>query len=294
MAEITASMVKELRERTGSGMMECKKALVETNGDLEAAVDLMRKKGMAQADKKASRVATEGTIAIAIADDKHTAVVVDVNSETDFVSKGEEFQTFANQVAQAALAHKPATLEALLSTTLESGQDVETRRRELIAKIGENITIRRYELIETSGVISAYKHGDKIGVLVDGSGDEMVLRDVAMHIAASRPAAISEADVDAALIEKEKEIFTAQAKESGKPDDIIEKMIVGRINKFLKEITLMNQPFVKNPDQTVAQMLKAADAMVERMWRLEVGEGIAKQEVNFAEEVAAQAAAMQK
>ena len=293
---ITAAMVKTLRERTGAGMMDCKKALSETNGDMEAAVDLLRKKGMASADKKADRVAAEGIIAVAVSDDGKKAAIVEVNCETDFVAKGDDFQNFANAVAQVVLETGVVDPEQLAEQKLPSGQRVDEARRELIAKIGENVQIRRAELLQTEhGRIGVYRHGDRIGVVVvmEG-GDDTVVRDVAMHIAASKPAAISADDVPAEVIAREREIFTAQAKESGKPDNIIEKMIEGRINKFLKEITLLGQPFVKNPDQTVEQLLKEMDAVVNQFARLEVGEGIEKKEENFAEEVAKQAAAAQK
>ncbi|HIQ40006.1 MAG TPA: elongation factor Ts [Sulfurivirga caldicuralii] len=293
---ITAAMVKTLRERTGAGMMDCKKALSETNGDMEAAVDLLRKKGMASADKKADRVAAEGIIAVAVSDDGKKAAIVEVNCETDFVAKGDDFQNFANAVAQVVLETGVVDPEQLAEQKLPSGQRVDEARRELIAKIGENVQIRRAELLQTeNGRIGVYRHGDRIGVVVvmEG-GDDTVVRDVAMHIAASKPAAISADDVPAEVIAREREIFTAQAKESGKPDNIIEKMIEGRINKFLKEITLLGQPFVKNPDQTVEQLLKEMDAVVNQFARLEVGEGIEKKEENFAEEVAKQAAAAQK
>ncbi len=295
MAAITASMVKELRERTGAGMMDCKKALAETNGDMDAAVDLLRKKGMAGADKKADRVAAEGIIAVAVSDDGKKAAIVEVNCETDFVAKGDDFQNFANEVAKVVLETGIVDPEALANEKLANGQTIDEARRELIAKIGENIQIRRAELLQTeNGHIGVYRHGDRIGVVVvmEG-GDDTLVRDVAMHIAATKPAAISAEDVPADVIAHEREIFAAQARESGKPENIIEKMIEGRINKFLKEVTLLGQQFVKNPDLTVEQLLKDADAAVKQFARLEVGEGIEKKEENFAEEVAKQAAAAQ-
>ncbi|SIN76391.1 translation elongation factor Ts (EF-Ts) [Sulfurivirga caldicuralii] len=295
MAAITASMVKELRERTGAGMMDCKKALAETNGDMDAAVDLLRKKGMASADKKADRVAAEGIIAVAVSEDGKKAAIVEVNCETDFVAKGDDFQNFANEVAKVVLETGIVDPEALASQKLPNGQTIDETRRELIAKIGENIQIRRAELLQTeNGHIGVYRHGDRIGVVVmmEG-GDDTLVRDVAMHIAATKPAAISAEDVPAEVIAHEREIFAAQARESGKPENIIEKMIEGRINKFLKEVTLLGQQFVKNPDVTVEQLLKDADAAVKQFARLEVGEGIEKKEENFAEEVAKQAAAAQ-
>jgi len=286
---ITAAMVKDLRERTGAGMMECKKALVECNGDIEAAIEHMRKTGLAKADKKAGRTAAEGLIAIKGSDDGKKAAIVEINCETDFVAKGDDFQNFCNEVAQLALDSAPADLDALLACKMAAGESVADTLKAMIAKIGENMTVRRFALVESNGHVSSYSHGSRIGVLVnmEGGNDELG-RDVAMHIAASRPSAVSEADVDPALIEKEKEIFTAQAAESGKPAEIIEKMIGGRINKFLKEITLLGQPFVKDPDTTVEKLLKGAGATVTAFTRFEVGEGIEKKQENFADEVMAQ------
>ena len=292
----TAAMVKELRERTGAGMLDCKKALGETDGDMEAAVELMRKKGMAGADKKADRVTAEGLVEIKISDDKKTAAIVEVNCETDFVAMSDDFKGFVDLVANRIMEENPADIEALMAmpSTAGGSDTLEETRRTLIAKIGENISVRRMEYVTTSGQIGSYKHGSRIGVMIDmNGGSDETIKDVAMHVAASNPQAISEDEVSAELIEKEKEIFTAQALESGKPAEIVEKMIGGRINKFLKEITLVNQQFVKNPDLTVAQLLKEADASVNRFMRFEVGEGIEKKEENFAEEVAAQAAKLQ-
>lgn len=287
---ITAALVKELRERTGAGMMECKKTLVETDGDIEAAIELMRKAGMAKADKKADRVAAEGTIAMARSEDGKKAVLVEVNCETDFVAKGDEFTAFAAKVAAAALSSGAATAEALAETAIDGGASVEETRKALIAKIGENITVRRVSLVESAGVVGAYLHGTRIGVLaaVEG-GDEELARDIAMHVAASKPECVSDEQVPAELIEKEKEIFAAQAAESGKPPEIIEKMVTGRIAKFLKEITLVGQPFVKDPDQTVGKLISSKGATVTGFTRLEVGEGIEKKEEDFVAEVMAQA-----
>ena len=288
---ITAAQVKELRERTGAGMMECKKTLVETNGDIEAAIEQMRKSGLAKADKKADRVAAEGIIAMARSADGKQAVLVEVNCETDFVAKGDDFTAFANAVANTALNAGVSTAEALLATAIDGGKSVEETRKELIAKIGENISVRRVSRAESSGVVGAYMHGNRIGVLtsIEGGGDEALARDVAMHVAASKPVCVSADNVPAEVIEKEKEIFTAQAAESGKPPEIIEKMIGGRINKFLKEITLVGQPFVKDPDQTVEKLLASKGATVTAFDRLEVGEGIEKKEEDFVAEVMAQA-----
>ena len=272
---ISAAQVKELRERTGSGMMECKKALVEAGGDMEAAVELLRKSGLAKADKKAGRVAAEGLIVIELSDDGKRAAQVEVNCETDFVAKKEEFQDFAGKVARRVLVSNPDSLEALMEMPLEDGSDVsiETARKELVAKLGENITVRRFTVMETSGTIGSYIHGGRIGVLVDlDGGDAGLARDIAMHVAASRPVAVSEADVPADLLAKEREIITAQAEESGKP----------------AEITLLGQPFVKDPDTTVGKLLDKAGARVAGFQRMELGEGIEKKSENFADEVMAQ------
>ena len=287
---ITAAMVKDLRERTGAGMMECKKALVECDGDIEAAIEHMRKTGLAKADKKAGRTAAEGLIAIKASADNKTVAVVEVNCETDFVSKGDDFKDFCDAVAQLALDNQPADMDTLLALPMSGGTSVADTLKTMIAKIGENMNVRRFRLMNSAnGHVSSYSHGSRIGVVVsmEGGNDELG-RDIAMHIAASRPSAVSEAEVDPALIEKEKEIFTAQAAESGKPAEIIEKMIGGRINKFLKEITLLGQPFVKDPDTTVEKLLKGAGATVLAFERFEVGEGIEKKQENFADEVMAQ------
>ncbi len=287
---ITAASVKELRERTGSGMMECKKALVETDGDMEAAIELLRKSGMAKADKKAGRVAAEGLIIIEQSADGAEAVVVEVNCETDFVTKKEEFQNFANGVASRIMSDKPADIDALMGMSLDSGDSIEDARKALVATIGENITVRRFSHIKTDGgVLGVYLHGTRIGVVVElKGGDEALARDIAMHVAAVKPMCISEADVPADVLAKEKDILVAQAQESGKPADIIEKMIGGRIKKYLAEITLLGQSFVKDPDTTVGKLLKAAGAEVLRFERVELGEGIEKKSENFADEVMAQ------
>lgn len=285
--QITAALVKELRERTSAGMMECKKALTETGGDIEAAIELMRKSGQAKADKKAGRIAAEGRIEIA--SDGPTAVIAEVNSETDFVAKDPGFQAFSAECASVALASGASDVAHLMEVERD-GQTLESRRAELIARIGENIQMRRFERVHSDGVLGAYLHGSRIGVLVSMSGgDEDLAKDVAMHIAASRPICVDGDQVPAETVEKEREIFRAQAQESGKPADIVEKMIEGRIRKFLAEVTLVGQPFVKNPDQTVAQLLKEKGATVTGFVRYEVGEGIEKKVENFAEEVMAQA-----
>jgi len=289
---VTASMVKQLREMTGAGMMYCKKALGETDGNMDDAIELLRKKGMAGADKKAGRTAAEGVVAIAISDDKKKAAIVEVNCETDFVAKGDEFKTFADEVAQIVLASGHVDVEAVLNEKMANGQTVDERRREMVGKIGENMAIRRAEIIETSGQIGQYQHGEKIGVVVamDG-GDDALIRDIAMHVAAAKPSAISVDDVDQEMVEKERKFQIEQAQESGKPAEIIEKMIEGRMRKYLQEITLLGQAFVKDPDQSVEKLLKASGASVNNFVRLEVGEGIEIEETNFADEVAAAAAA---
>lgn len=287
---ISAALVKELRERTSAGMMECKKALVETDGDIDAAVEYLRKAGMAKADKKADRTAAEGLIVIETSGDAKKAAMVEVNCETDFVAKDDNFQQLAKEVASIVLNNSPADLDALMATKMQSGDSVQDSVKALIAKIGENMSVRRFQIIESSkGIIGNYSHGSRIGVLVDiDGGDAALAKDIAMHIAASKPVCVSADQVPGELIEKEKEIFSAQAAESGKPADIVEKMVTGRINKFLKEITLMGQPFVKDPDTTVEKLLKAKSATVNAFSRFEVGEGIEKKQENFADEVMAQ------
>ena len=284
-------MVKELRERTGSGMMECKKALQEADGDIDVAIENMRKSGMAKADKKSGRVAAEGRVVIKISDDGKSAAVVEVNCETDFVSGGDDFLSFVDAIATTALKNKPADIAALSEMTLEgSSETVEQARKEKIAKVGENMQLRRFELLETTtGTFGSYLHGTRMGVLVEmENGNDELIKDVAMHIAASNPLCVSEAEVPADVLEKEKEILRAQALESGKPADIVEKMLTGRIRKYLAEITLLGQSFVKDPDKTVETLLSDAGATVKRFVRYEVGEGIEKKQENFADEVMAQ------
>jgi elongation factor Ts len=293
--QVTAAMVKEVRERSGAAMMECKKALVETDGDVEAALDHLRKSGAAKAAKKAGRIAAEGAI-IALVDGAN-GVIVEVNSETDFVANDDNFKAFANGVAATILAERPADVDALAALQLSGTSDtVEDARTQLVAKIGENISVRRFAVIEAAGgVLAAYLHGNRIGVLAEvAGGDEALAKDIAMHIAASNPMCIAETDVPADVIEKEKEIQSAQAEQSGKPADIIEKMVAGRIRKFIAEITLTGQPFVKDPDTTVGKLLKGRDAKVNSFMRYEVGAGIEKKADNFAEEVMAQARAASK
>ncbi len=282
--KISAALVKELRERTGAGMMECKKALVESGGDIEAAISAMRKSGQAKAAKKAGRIAAEGLIVIQ-QDSKHAAMV-EVNSETDFVSKGDDFKDFCDAVAATVLRDCPNNLESLMAANLVGGEkSIEDARKDLIGKIGENVNVRRFALMET-GNLAVYLHGTRIGVLVNiRGGNAQLSKDIAMHIAASRPMCVSASQVPAETIAKEKEIFAAQAANSGKPANIIEKMVEGRLKKFLGEITLLGQPFVKDPDQSVEKLLKANQASVAHFERFEVGEGIDKKSENFADEV---------
>ena len=288
--DITASMVKELRERTGAGMMECKRALQEANGDMEAAIEQMRISGLAKADKKSDNTAAEGIVAIRVADDNSKLAIVEINSQTDFASKSEDFTGFVDAVSTAILESQPASTAAFAEQPLAGGDSVEDTRKALIAKIGENIQIRRFESRDSGGSqVGVYSHGGRIGVVCElQGGDEQLAKDIAMHIAASKPVCVDESGVPAELLEKEKSILMAEAAESGKPEEIIEKMVQGRIRKYLAEITLVGQPFVKDPDQTVEKLLKGAGASVVAFTRYEVGEGIEKKEENFAEEVMAQ------
>ena len=290
---ITAAMVKELRERTGSGMMECKRNLTEANGDMQLAIDNMRKAGLAKADKKAGRVAAEGMIGIKASDDGKTVAMVEINSETDFVVKSEDFQGFVKEVTDTVLNNSIENIEQLADTALANGESVEIARRALIAKVGENISVRRFEKYNNvDGGTACYLHGGKIAVIVElAKNDSELGKDIAMHIAASNPSYVSADQVDEDVIQKEKDIFTAQALESGKKPEIVEKMITGRIKKFLAEITLEGQAFIKDDKMTVAQLAKSKDNSTVRFTRFEVGEGIEKEEVDFAEEVRAQASA---
>ncbi len=287
---VTAAMVKELRERSGAGMMECKKALVETSGDIEAAIEHLRKTGAAKAAKKAGRIAAEGAIVIAV--DGGSAVMVEVNSETDFVANDENFSAFTKSVAAAALENSIGDVAALSAAEVD-GVTIEEMRTSLIAKVGENIGLRRVVHMDVNeGLTESYLHGRRIGVLINITGGNAELaRDLAMHIAASNPICVSESDVPEGLLLKEREIHLAQAMQSGKPADIVEKMVEGRLKKFIAEISLTGQPFVKDPEKTVAQLLSGAGAVVQSFVRFEVGEGIEKKEVNFADEVRAQAGA---
>jgi elongation factor Ts len=284
---ITASMVKELRERTGAGMMECKNALVEANGDLDEAAEALRKSGQAKADKKASRVAADGRVVIS--QDGGKVAIVEINSETDFVAKDENFANFAEAIAAVVLASGQTDVAALSATDSGDGRSVEQARTDLVQKVGENISVRRAQIIEANGPIGVYTHGGRIGAVVAlQGGDDELARDIAMHVAASNPTCIDESGVPAEMLEREKRIFTDQAAQSGKPPEIVEKMVTGRIAKFLKEITLVGQPFVKDPDMSISKLLKGADASVVSFVRFEVGEGIEKKADNFVEEVMAQ------
>lgn len=285
---ITASLVKELRERTGSGMMECKKALVECDGDIEAAAEFLRKSGAARADKKAGRVAADGAINTILTGDSKTGVILEINSETDFVAKDENFQSFADAVLQTLLEQKPKSVADLYDLSLESGQSVKEALHALIGKVGEKIDIRRFEIIESEQAVASYLHGNRIGVLVDSSAESDMARNVAMHIAAVSPQFIDETSVPTEFIEKEKGILIAQAEDSGKPPEIIEKMIQGRLKKFLAEVTLLEQAYVKDGDQTVGELLANAGASISGFVRYEVGEGIEKKVEDFAMEVASQ------
>ena len=288
MAEITASMVKELREQTGLGMMECKKALAEADGDMKKAEDLLRIKSGAKATKAAGRIAAEGVIGSFISADGKLGALVEVNCETDFVAKNEDFSAFAKETAKLMAEHNPADIVALSTLKLASGQTVEEARKALVMKLGENMTLRRMARFATAGRLSVYLHGTKIGVMVDlTGGDDQLGKDLAMHIAASKPLCVSKEQVSAELLAKEREIYTAQAAESGKPANIVEKMVDGRIAKYLAEVTLLGQPFVKNPDETVEKLLASKHAQVNTFQMFIVGEGIEKKVVDFAAEVAA-------
>ncbi len=286
---ISASQVKELRERTGAGMMECKRALATTNGDMELAVEELRKTGIAKADKKASRVAAEG--AVAIADDAKQAAMVEINSETDFVARDENFKKFVTAVIATALKTKESDITAFAGLSLEGyGKTVEEARQELVSKVGENVQIRRIMVSNPAAqTVGTYIHGNRIGVVVELDTDNKELaRDIAMHIAASRPVVVSPENVSPDLVAKEREIYMAQAATSGKPQEIIEKMVVGRLNKFLDEVSLTGQPFVKDPDVTVGNLLNKHRAKVLAFYRFEVGEGIEKIVEDFKEAVMSQ------
>jgi elongation factor Ts len=283
---ITAETVKQLRERTGAGMMECKKALVETQGDLDAAAELMRKTGLAKADKKAARGGAEGTVAVERSGS--SAVLVEVNCETDFVARGDEFQAFARGVARVALEQTPADVSALLAEK-HGAATLDEERRALIAKIGENISVRRFVRVTAPGALGAYVHGGRIGSLVAlKGGDEGLARDLAMHVAAANPAYIDANAVPPEVLNKEREILAEQTKGEKKPPEIIAKMVEGRLRKYLAEITLLGQPFVRDEDVTVEKLLKKASASVVEFVRYAVGDGIEKKQDDFVGEVMAQ------
>jgi len=285
--EITASLVKELRERTGAGMMDCKAALSDARGDIEIAIEVMRKSGAAKAAKKAGRIAAEGIISIKL--NENDIVILEVNCETDFVTKDESFLSFVDSVIQAISNNNVSDVDELLKLNWDN-QAIEEANQQLIAKIGEKITIRRFQKSSIKNQIGTYLHGIRIGVIVEIEGGcEELAKDIAMHIAASRPLFINEDQVSQEILDKEKEIYTAQAQESGKPADIVEKMVEGRLKKFIKEITLLGQPFVKDPEKSIEKILKSSDAKVLSFIRYEVGEGIEKRADNFAEEVMSQA-----
>lgn len=290
MAEITASMVKELRERTGLGMMECKKALEESGGDLRKAEDLMRIKSGAKATKAAGRVAAEGVIGTHVSADGKTGAIVELNSETDFVAKNEEFIALAKSVAAAIAAQGPSDVAGLAAAKLASGQTVEEARQALVMKLGENLQVRRFARINAQGRLTAYVHGGaKVATLVDVTGgDDTLAKDIAMHIAASKPVALSKEQVGAELIQRERDIAQAKAAESGKPADIVAKMVEGSVQKFLKEVTLLGQPFVKDDKLSIEQLLKSKGAGVAQFQLYVVGEGIEKKQTDFAAEVMAQ------
>jgi elongation factor Ts len=288
---ITAALVKELRERTGAGMMECKKMLQQTDGDIEAAIEEMRKSGQAKAAKKAGRIAADGLVVISTTDDGKSAAMAEVNCETDFVAKDESFSSFAAAVADRALNSDVDDVEALIQLPLTDGEEttIEQGREALIAKIGENMSVRRFVRMSSTGGVYSYRHGVRIGVLVDMEGGDAELgRDIAMHIAASNPICVSADDVPAEKLASEREIFRAQALESGKPENIVDKIIEGRVRKYLEEVTLLGQSFVKDPDTTVGKLLEKSGARVIGFKRFEVGEGIEKKQEDFAAEVMAQ------
>ena len=290
MAQITAALVKELRERTGAGMMDCKKALTAVEGDMDKAIDFLREKGLAAAAKKAGRIAAEGVVGSFVSADGKIGAIVEVNSETDFVAKTDGFKELVEKIAAHIVATKPADVEALLASELD-GQTVEALVTASVAKIGEKISVRRFALYEApEGVVAAYIHGGgKIGVVVELKGGNAELgKDVAMHVAAANPSYLERSQVPAAELEHEKEVLSEQAKNEGKPEKIIEKMVMGRINKYYKEVCLVDQEFVKDPDQTVGKLVKAAGAEVLAVSRFQLGEGIEKKQEDFAAAVMSQ------
>ena len=288
---ISAGLVKQLRERTGAGMMDCKRALTQTDGDIEQGIELLRTLGVASAEKKSGRIAAEGTIVQLVSDDRSSGVLVEVNCETDFVAKDDSFKKYAMSVARCLLAGSQNTIEELESSQLEPSISVDQARQELISKIGENISVRRFDRLNSrDGLVAGYLHGGRIGVLVSLSKcSEEIGKDIAMHVAASRPISVTENDIPDELIEVERSIYLAQAKESGKPDDIAQRMVDGKLKKFKKENSLLGQSYVKNPDISVRELLEEVDVKVHEMFRYEVGEGLEKKNDDFVAEVMAQA-----
>ncbi|WP_273427954.1 translation elongation factor Ts [Chitinibacter tainanensis] len=290
MAAITAKMVSELREMTGLGMMECKKALVEADGDIKKAEEALRIKSGAKASKMAGRTAAEGVVKAFIADDKKVGAIIEVNCETDFVGKDESFGAFVTACAKAVVVGNPATVEELAAVVTDSGETVEDLRKAIVAKLGENMTLRRFVRYQTEGQLAAYIHGAKVGVLVDlTGGDEQLGKDIAMHIAAAKPKALDASGVDAEAIETERRVAIERAKEAGKPEAMLEKIAEGTVQKFLKDVTLLSQPFVKDDKVTIEQLLKSNSAAVNAFATFVVGEGIEKKVVDYAAEVAAAA-----
>ena len=289
MAQITAAIVKELRERTGAGMMDCKKALVATEGDMEKAIDFLREKGLSQAAKKAGRVAAEGAVVAYVTEDGKTGAIVEVNCETDFVGKNENFQALAKSIAELIVKTNPADVDALLASEMD-GKTVKDVVTEAIAKIGENISVRRFVRYESAeGKVYSYIHGGgKIGVLVDMKGGDAELgKDIAMQVAAANPQFLNRNEVPDSELEHEKDILTEQARNEGKPENIIAKMVMGRINKYYKEVCLVDQEFIRDGDLTISKLLKSKNADVARFARFQLGEGIEKKQENFADAVAA-------
>lgn len=295
MASISAAMVKELRERTGVGMMECKKALMETNGDIEKAIEELKKQGQMKAEKKGGRTTAEGLVAVLHTADNKQGIMLEINCETDFVAKGDAFIQFTNQVAKCALDNHIDDVDTLKATECAQGKNVEAMRLELVTQVGENITVRRLQNLKAPGTVGCYAHGGqdaaKICAMVAlNSDDQALARDLAMHVAAMNPECLTEKDVSEARIQKEKEIFISQAREQNpdKPEDLLEKIVMGKIKKFTKEITLLGQPFVKDPKQTIQQLIQSKGAEIVSFVRYEVGEGIEKKEDDFVSEVMSQ------
>jgi elongation factor Ts len=290
MSNITAQMVKELRDRTGAGMMECKKALLEASGDMEKAVEEMRKAGQAKADKKSSRIAAEGVLTLSVSEDNKIANMIEINCETDFVAKDANFLEFVKTISEVSLQNYNGSLDDFNNSKCISGKTIEETRLELVSKVGENVKIRRIQSIANDGnYMGHYMHGAKIGVVVIlEKENEDLAKDICMHIAAMKPLALNSSEIPQEDLDKEREIFSAQAKESGKPDDIIQKMVDGKMKKYISEVTLVDQTFVKDSEITINKLLETHNNSVLLFYRLEVGEGIEKKDENFADEVMAQ------